>query len=61
MVGMIFIKSQNPALLLTNADFFHTAPDEFRLAEKCEQTLHSHGTVQYFPTVYTELTNQVES
>lgn len=31
----------------------------FRLAEKYDQTLHSHGTVQYFPTVYTELTNRL--
>ena len=32
----------------------------FRLAKKFEQTLRSHGTVQYFRSVYTELANQVE-
>ena len=32
----------------------------FRLAEKFVQTLRSHGTVQYFRSVYTELANQVE-
>ena len=32
----------------------------FRPAEKFVHALRSHGTVQYFRSVYTELANQVE-
>ena len=32
----------------------------FRTAEKFDSTLLSYGTVQYFRSVHTELTNQVK-
>ena len=39
--------------------YLHTTPDEFLAGWKFDRILSSHGTVQYFGSVYTELMNQV--
>ena len=36
--------------------YIHTVPDEFSTGSKIDRLLCSHGTVQYFCSVQTELT-----
>ena len=42
--------------LMNNLGYIHTVPDEFSTGSKIDRLLCSHGTVQYFCSVQTELT-----